>query len=73
MERFSQGDSSKKSPINMAFEMLKAFRRELLAGEELIEEKEELTVEDKQADLEKIKKTLDSINTFFPHSQKKPS
>jgi hypothetical protein len=61
MEKYTQVESvSKKSPLGIAQDMLKAFRKELLAGHALIEEKDKL--EEKQADLGKIKKTLDAIN-----------
>lgn len=67
MERFTQNDLSKKNTAGTAPEMLKAFRKELLAGQELIEEKEKVSAEQKHADLERIEKTLNIINTFFPH------
>jgi hypothetical protein len=72
-EQYVQGDANKKGPAGIALEMLKAFRKELLAGQELIEEKEKSTdEEDRLADLEKIKKTLDTINIFFQRPPKKP-
>ena len=58
-------DSGKKVSTAVVSEMLKAFRRELLAGQELIEEKEKLPEEEKQAILEKIQRTLESINILL--------
>jgi hypothetical protein len=58
-------DSSKKGANAIVSEMLKAFRRELLAGRELIEEKEKLPEEEKLALIDKIQKTLDGINIFL--------
>jgi hypothetical protein len=71
MERFGTG--KKGGPNNIALEMLKAFRKELLAGKALIEEKETKAAEEKKLDLEKIEKTLESINSFFPRTPKKPA
>lgn len=64
VERYASTDSSKKTPIGVAFEMLKAFRKELLAGQALIAEKDKPS-EAKQADLEKINQTLEYINAFL--------
>jgi hypothetical protein len=68
MERYPQVEVSKKSPSGIAVEMLKAFRRELLAGQMLIKEKDKALEEEKRADLEKLKQILDGINACLPPS-----
>ena len=61
-----QRDSSRKDATATAQEILKAFRKELLAGKELIE-KEPKPQEEKQADLARIEKALFDISHLTHH------
>ncbi len=57
----------KESPALAAQEMLKAFRKEMLAGKAILEEREtNLTEEEKRAELDKIDAVVRHINQYFP-------
>lgn len=59
---------SKRDAHTIAVEILKAFRRELMSGKDLIQ-KEDPTAE-RQADLERIDKVIQYINLYYSHQVK---
>ena len=70
--QLAQRQAHKKDAETIAQEMLKAFRKELLAGKMLIE-KESKPLEEKQAELAKIDKALFDISHLTNHWIQKPS
>lgn len=70
--QFTHREANKKDATTMALEMLKAFRKELLAGKLLIE-KENKPQEEKQAELAKIDKALYDISHLTNHWIQNPS
>ncbi|MDD2923472.1 MAG: hypothetical protein PHQ36_14395 [Anaerolineales bacterium] len=59
-------DPSKKGAVSISHEILKAFRKELLAGKTLIQNDNKISEEDKQRDLDNIEKALRNINALVP-------
>ena len=70
--QFAQRDASKKDAITIAQEILKTFRKEMIAAKLLIE-KDSRPLEEKQAELAKIEKALYDISYLTNHWIKKPS
>lgn len=70
--QIAQREANKKDATTIAQEILKAFRKELLAGKMLIE-KEKSPQAEKQADLAKIEKALSDISHLTSHWIQKPS
>lgn len=63
------GSTGKKEIVTATRDMLKSFRKELLAGKALLEEKEsDLSEEEKRAEIARIQFVLDHINQYFPIS-----
>ncbi|MBE7432502.1 MAG: hypothetical protein HS100_01160 [Anaerolineales bacterium] len=71
-QRFSQNVSSKRDAQSTAHDILKAFRRELIAARELIEKENRSSI-DKQAEIAKINKALGDIDFHVFHYVKPPS
>jgi len=70
--QFAQRDASKKDAITIAQEILKTFRKEMIAAKLLIEN-DSRPLEEKQAELAKIEKALYDISYLTNHWIKKPS
>lgn len=64
-------NANKKDSLNMAIEILKAFRKEILAGKQSIENDSRPLIE-KQGELERIQKALNDINHLTYHYIKNP-
>lgn len=71
ISRRSVQHESKKDALTVALEILKAFRKELLAGKQSIENDTRPTPE-KQAELERIEKALHDISHLTSHYVKRP-
>lgn len=63
--------SGKKDAVNIALEILKAFRKELIAGKQSIEKDSRPMIE-KQDELERIQKALNDISHLTYHYIKNP-
>lgn len=70
--QFAQRDSGKKDAITIAQEILKTFRKEMIAAKLLIEN-DSKPLEEKKAELAKIEKALYDITYLTNHWVKKPS
>ena len=70
--QFAQRDTGKKDAISIAQEILKTFRKELIAEKALIEA-DNRPLEAKQTELAKIEKTLYDISYLTNHWIKKPA
>ncbi|CAG0951021.1 hypothetical protein ANAEL_00070 [Anaerolineales bacterium] len=66
-----RGNQGQKDPKTVALEILKAFRKELIAGKSLIEN-ESKAPDEKQADLARIEKAIQNISYLTDHWVKKP-
>jgi hypothetical protein len=66
-----RGNQGQKDPKTVALEILKAFRKELIAGKSLIEI-ESKAPDEKQADLDRIGKAIQNISHLTDHWVKKP-
>ena len=71
-QRFSQNAASKRDAHSVALDILKAFRRELIAARELIEKENRPTI-DKQAEIAQIDKALRDIDYHVFHYVKRPA
>jgi hypothetical protein len=71
-QRFSHNAASKRDTHTVALDILKAFRRELIAAREMIEKENRSSVE-KQAEIGKIEKALRDIDFHVFHYVKRPS
>lgn len=65
-KEFLQQDAGKKDAKTIANEMLKAFRKELIAGQAKIKN-DSRPMEEKQAELAAIEKALHNISQLIPH------
>lgn len=64
-------NANKKDSLNIALEILKSFRKEMLAGKQSIEN-DPRPLSEKQSELERIQKALNDINHLTYHYIKNP-
>jgi hypothetical protein len=69
----SYKSAAKEPPAATAREMLKAFRKELLAGRAILAERDTtLTEEEKRAEIARIESVIQHINQYFPVTHTNP-
>ncbi|MBK6647232.1 MAG: hypothetical protein IPG44_16055 [Anaerolineales bacterium] len=71
-QRYTQNVSSKRDAQSIANDILKAFRKELIAARELIEKENRSSI-DKQAEIARVDKALRDIDHHVFHYIKRPS
>jgi hypothetical protein len=70
--QFAQRDAGKKDAAAIAQEMLKSFRKEMIAARLLLIEKDTRTVEERKAEIVQIEKAIADIAYLTNHWVRKP-